>query len=265
MTQNFHLPAGNHSSVKNHSHIPHGYLNSHPNHHPSSHSSVNAAIAQPISVLLVDDNPDFRQGLESLLEFYSTTGTLKFRIVGRAASVEQAIALATQQCPSLVLLDLELAQSDGIQFLQQSPQKQSRVLVLSGHDDDDWVYQAMRAGARGYVFKHKLSTQLLEAIQVILREEIYLSPEVATCFFRSFHAQLGRSLPQHNTTIHLTEREREVLHCVVQGASNEAISEQLNITVGTVKAYVSTILDKMEVRSRTQAALKALKTGLIEN
>jgi DNA-binding NarL/FixJ family response regulator len=232
---------------------------------PASHTSVNGAIGQPISVLLVDDNPDFRQGLESLLDFYSATGSLKFRVVGRAASVEQAVQLATQQCPTLVLLDLEFAQSDGLQFLQRQQGSSSRVLVVSGHDEDDWVYQAMRSGARGYVFKHRLSTQLLEAINIVLQEEIYLSPEVATCFFRSFHSQLGRSLPQRNNTIHLTDREREVLRCVVQGDSNEAIAEQLNITIGTVKAYLTTIFEKLEVRSRTQAALKALKIGLINH
>jgi DNA-binding NarL/FixJ family response regulator len=103
---------------------------------------------------------------------------------------------------------------------------------------------------------------LLEAIQVVLRGQVYLAPEVATCFFQKFQALAGRSLAA-NQTIHLTEREREVLYWLVQGASNEMISQQLCITVGTVKAYLTTIFEKLWVASRTQAALKALKLGLI--
>jgi DNA-binding NarL/FixJ family response regulator len=222
-------------------------------------------ITHPISVLLVDDNYDFRQGLQALLNFYGSTGNLKFQVVGRAATVEQALELAEQQSPELILLDLELGDEDGIQFLQrhQTLQKSSRVLVLSGHDGDDWIFQAMRFGARGFVAKQHLSMQLLEAINIIMREDVYMSSAVLTGFLRSFHFYEGRSLQQKNVAIHLTDRERDVLHCVVHGASNEQIADQLNITIGTVKAYLTAIFEKLNVRSRTQAALKALKIGLI--
>jgi DNA-binding NarL/FixJ family response regulator len=222
-------------------------------------------ITHPISVLLVDDDYDFRQGLQALLNFYGSTGNLKFQVLGRAATVEQALELAEQQSPELILLDLELGDEDGIQFLQrhQTLQKSSRVLVLSGHDGDDWIFQAMRFGARGFVAKQHLSTQLLEAIDIIMREDVYMSSSVLTGFLRSFHFHEGRSLQQKNVAIHLTDRERDVLHCVVHGASNEQIADQLNITIGTVKAYLTAIFEKLNVRSRTQAALKALKIGLI--
>ena len=101
-----------------------------------------------------------------------------------------------------------------------------------------------------------------EAIATILRDEIYLSSSIATAFFRGFHFYSGQSLRSH-PTIHLTERERQVLHWVVQGESNVRISQELNITVGTVKAYLTTIFEKLEVKSRTQAALKALRLGLV--
>lgn len=120
----------------------------------------------------------------------------------------------------------------------------------------------MKAGAHGYLIKHKIAGQLLEAIQVILRNEIYLPSEVATRFFRLFHFYAGHSLPS-DSPIHLTQREREVLVWLTQGASNEKISSELDITVGTVKAYLTAIFEKLEVRSRTQAALKALKLGLV--
>lgn len=220
--------------------------------------------AHPISTLLVDDCAAFRQGLRNLLDFHSSTSSLRFQIVGQAASLQQAIDLAIQQSPMLILLDMELAQDSGVEVLQRlrSHAKTSHVLVLSGHQEEEWVFKAMQAGARGYIFKHNLSTQLLEAIQVVVQNQIYLSPEVATQFFHRFHFCAGRSMPG-NHTIHLTDREREVLYWLVQGASNDIISQQLNITVGTVKAYLTTIFEKLNVTSRTQAALQALKLGLI--
>jgi len=229
-------------------------------------------LSQPISTLLVDDCYAFRQGLKNLLDFYSATGLMQFQIVGQAPSYQQAIELAIQQSPTLILLDMELAQGSGIDVLKQlktippreaiSHPQGSHVLVLSGHEEAEWVFKAMQAGAQGYVLKHQLSTQLLNAIQVVLQNQIYLAPEVATQFFQLFHFSAGRSLPK-NQIIHLTEREREVLYWLVQGASNEVISQQLRITIGTVKAYLTIIFEKLKVTSRTQAALQALKLGLV--
>jgi DNA-binding NarL/FixJ family response regulator len=220
---------------------------------------------QPISVLLVDDDYEFRQGLQSLLSFYGSTGAGRFQVIGRAASVEQGLELAAELSPNLILLDMQLGNQDGLSFLQQYQpcQKSSRVLVLSGHDGDDWIFEAIRLGARGYLLKQNLSVALLEAIATVMRDDIYMTSHVVTAFVRSFHFHQGRSLQQRNVQVHLTEREREVLHCVVKGASNEEISDKLNITIGTVKAYLTAIFEKLEVRSRTQAALKALKLGLV--
>jgi DNA-binding NarL/FixJ family response regulator len=120
----------------------------------------------------------------------------------------------------------------------------------------------MQAGASGYVFKDRIATQLCDAIATILNDEVYLSPEVATHFFRLFHFYAGRSL-QAKHTIHLTEREQEVLHWLVQGASNEEIAQHLYITVATVKAHLTAIFEKLKVTSRSQAIVKALKLGLV--
>ncbi len=221
-------------------------------------------LTQPISTLLVDDCPAFRQGLKNSLDFHSITSPLQFQIVGQAASLQQTIELVEQQSPMLILLDMELGQSNGVEVLQElrSHTKTSKVLVISGHQEEEWVFRAMQAGAKGYIFKRHLAAQLLDAIQVVMQNQIYLSPEVATCFFQLFHFSGGRSMVG-NQTIHLTQREREVLYWLVQGASNDVISQELNITVGTVKAYLTTIFEKLNVTSRTQAALQALKLGLI--
>jgi DNA-binding NarL/FixJ family response regulator len=227
-------------------------------------SSPVPTLTHPISTLLVDDSVAFRHGLRNLLDFHNSTSPLQFQIVGQAATLRQALDLVLQQSPMLILLDMELAQDSGINLLQQlqAQTKRSHVLVVSGHQEEEWVFKAMQAGARGYIFKHQLSMQLLEAIQVVLQDRIYLPPEVATQFFQQFHFCAGRSLTK-SSTVHLTEREQDVLRWLVQGASNEAISRHLNITVGTVKAYLTTIFEKLEVTSRTQAALQALKLGLI--
>lgn len=226
--------------------------------------TTTSQLTHPISTLLVDDCFAFRKGLSSLLDFYSTTSSLQFQVVGQATSLEQAIEHAIQQTPMLILLDLDLGQSSGIEVLQQlrSHSKASHTLVLSVHQEGEWVFKAMQSGAKGYLFKRNLSAHLLEAIQVVMQNQVYLSPEVATRFFQLFHFTAGRSMPSEQT-IRLTEREREVLHWLVQGASNEVIAQKLNITAGTVKAYLTTIFEKMKVSSRTQAALQALKLGLV--
>jgi DNA-binding NarL/FixJ family response regulator len=219
---------------------------------------------QPISILLVDDEPRFRQGVRTLLGFLGTNDSLKFDVVGEAASVEQALKLTVEQKPAMILLDMELPPGDGITALLSLREMsyKGKVLVLSGHREDEWVFRAMQAGACGYVFKDRVATQLCEAITTVMKEEVYLSPEVATCFFRLFNFYAGRSLTA-GKAIHLTEREQEVLHWLVEGSSNEEIARHLYITVATVKAHLTAIFEKLSVTSRTQAIVKALKLGLV--
>ncbi len=219
---------------------------------------------QTLSILLVDDEQRFRQGLRTLLNFYSSP-TLNYEVVGEAASIDQALALAAEQRPALILLDLELARGDGVMLLTQLRETNfaGKVLVLSAHQEDDWVFRAMQAGASGYVFKTHLAQQLSEAIATVIKDEVYLPAEVATQFFRLFHYYSGRSL-QARQAIHLTDREQEVLHWLVRGASNEEIAKHLYITIATVKAHLTAIFEKLQVSSRTQAIVAALKLGLVQ-
>lgn len=219
---------------------------------------------QSISVLLADDEPHFRQGLKTLLGFYSKNGALQLVPVGEAASVEQILKLTAEQHPALILLDLELMGGDGVTVLQRLSEMdyKGKTLVLSGHREDDWIFRAMQAGASGYVVKDRLAVELCSAIATVLNGEVYLSPELATGFFRLFHFYAGRTV-QACQSVHLTEREQEVLHWLVQGASNDEISSRLYITVATVKAHLTAIFEKLSVTSRTQAIVKALKLGLV--
>lgn len=220
---------------------------------------------QKLSVLLVDDEQRFRQGLRILLNFYSGNGLLLLEVVGEAVSIEQALSLTVQQQPALILLDLKLATGDGITTLIRLREMSysGKVLVLSAHQEDEWIFRAMQAGAAGYVFKSRLATQLCEAITTVMKSEIYLPAEVASGFFRRFQAYSESSL-QARQKLHLTEREQEVLHWLAQGSSNEEIAKHLYVTVATVKAHLSSIFEKLQVTSRTQAIVAALKLGLIQ-
>ncbi|MEM9265382.1 MAG: response regulator transcription factor [Cyanobacteria bacterium P01_F01_bin.13] len=217
-----------------------------------------------ISVLLVDDHAEFRQGLRTLLGFY-TNGPANFEVVAEAASVDQAIEMVETHSPMIVLLDMELDHGTGLDVLQRlrGLGVNTRVLSLSAHREDEWIFQAMQAGAKGYIAKDKLATQLYEALQAVLQDKIYLDPELASGFFRLFHANAGRNF-QASVGIRLTEREQQVLHWLVQGASNERIAKELYITVATVKAHLTAIFEKLKVRSRTQAIVKAIRLGLVQ-
>ncbi|MEM6255030.1 MAG: response regulator transcription factor [Cyanobacteria bacterium P01_D01_bin.156] len=218
-----------------------------------------------ISVLLVDDHAEFRQGLRTLLGLY-TNGQAAFNVVAEAASAEQAIEMLEVYKPMLVLLDMELADGTGLEVLQRLKTLgvNTRVLGLSAHRNDTWIFQAMQAGAQGYITKDKLATQLYEALCTVLQDEIYLDSQLTSGFFRLFHANNGSRTVHGRKDIKLTEREREVLYWLVQGASNEAIAKELYITVATVKAHLTAVFEKLKVRSRTQAIVKALKLGLVD-
>ncbi len=217
-----------------------------------------------ISVLLVDDDARFRQGLHALLEFYNANSAANLVVVGEAVSSEQALLLVQEQNPSLILLDMELSPGTGLEILADLAElsHRAKVLVLSGHREDEWVFRAMRAGANGYVVKDDLVTQLGTAITAVLNHQVYLSPEVTTSFFQMFRFYAGQTI-EANTSVHLTERELEVLHWLVQGDSNDEIATRLFISVATVKAHLTAIFHKLEVGSRTQAIIRALKLGLV--
>ncbi|NMG10532.1 response regulator transcription factor [Brasilonema sp. UFV-L1] len=221
--------------------------------------------SQKLSVLLVDDEEQFRQGLRTLLSFYSINSSLVLEVVGEAESVDQVLKFTTQKYPDLILLDLELTEGDGITTLLHLKEISytGKVLVLSAHQEDDWVFRAMQAGASGYVFKNHLVTQLCEAINTVIQSEIYLPSKVASGFFRYFQAY-SNSCVTASHQLHLTQREQEVLHWLTQGASNEEISKHLYVTVATVKAHLTSIFEKLKVTSRTQAIVAAIKLGLVQ-
>jgi DNA-binding NarL/FixJ family response regulator len=217
---------------------------------------------QSLIVLIVDDDDQFRAGLTTFLNFASVDRSIS--VVGEATQVDRALELADRYQPDLILLDMELADGNGITALTslKSVGYNGKILVLSGHQEDEWIFRAMQAGASGYVFKSRVVNQLGEAIDTVMRSEIYLPAEVASKFFRLFQAEAD--CPEQKQQPHFTEREREVLYWLTQGASNHQISQQLYVTVATVKAHLTSIFEKLNVISRTQAVVAAVRLGLFQ-
>ena len=214
-----------------------------------------------IKILLVDDQPLFREGLRTLLSVH-----LDFEVVGEAGNGGEAIKLARSLLPLVVLMDLQMPVLDGVAATRRLHEEQPdcRVIVLTTFDDDEMVFDGLRAGAVGYLLKDAPSEKLAEAIRVAARGETFLQPSVAAKVVAEFARLSRKTVATANPVIEpLSEREIEILRLIAQGASNREIAGALFLAEGTVKNHVTNILGKLEARDRTQAALKARDSGLI--
>ncbi|MCO5192435.1 MAG: response regulator transcription factor [Anaerolineae bacterium] len=214
-----------------------------------------------IQLLLVDDQSLFREGLRTLLSVWPDLA-----VVGEASNGEEAIEQAQLLRPDVVLMDLRMPVLDGVAATQRIRQAvpDSQVIVLTTFDDDEYVFEGLRAGAVGYLLKDVSSTKLVEAIRSAARGETFLQPSVAAKVVAEFTrlSQSAETRPQPLVEP-LSNREMEILEILATGASNKEIAAQLFIAEGTVKNHVTNILGKLGVRDRTQAALKAKELGLI--
>jgi DNA-binding NarL/FixJ family response regulator len=214
-----------------------------------------------ISVLLVDDQPLFREGLRTLLSVHPD-----LEVVGEAGNGEEAIRLARLLRPSVVLMDLQMPVLDGVAATRRlhHEQPECRVIVLTTFDDDELVFDGLRAGAVGYLLKDAPSEKLAEAIRVAARGETFLQPSVAAKVVAEFARLSKKKIGSPDVLVEpLSERELEILRLIGRGASNREIAGELFLAEGTVKNHVTNILEKLAVRDRTQAALKAKDSGLI--
>lgn len=226
-------------------------------------------------MVLISDDRSLYDYLGSLLTVYRSTQLFHGQIVAYGMSLntpDESLMSEdsgrAQAMPDVILLDLDMDNGAGFELLaHRQCATPSPILGLSVSKDDTWIYRIMHAGAKGYLCKADLSQHFSQAIETIVQQGIYLSAEATTSFFQIFNRRAGRSLhllsKPNGTDIHLTEREHDVLSLVVEGKSNEHIAQNLYITVGTVKCYLTTIFNKLDVKSRTQAAMKAIRLGLI--
>lgn len=210
----------------------------------------------PIRVLLCDDHAIVRKGIGALL---ATQADIK--VVGEASNGVEAVAQAEALSPDVVLMDLVMPEMDGIEATRQisARRPQAHILVLTSFAADDKVFPAIKAGALGYLLKDTGPADLLQAIHQVARGEPSLEPDIARkLLFELHHPPKAPPTPDP-----LTEREVEVLRLIAQGLGNRDIAERLVITERTVCTHVSNILNKLHLASRTQAALYALKEGLV--
>lgn len=211
--------------------------------------------------MLVDDQALFREGLRTLLSVQ-----LDLEIVGEAENGEKAISLAKRLRPDVILMDLRMPVLDGVAATRRLTAElpSARVIVLTTFDDDDHVFDGLRAGAVGYLLKDVPSQKLVEAIQAAARGESFLQPSVAAKVIAEFTRATTEPAARVQPLVEpLSERELEILSIIAAGASNKEIANQLFIAEGTVKNHVTNILGKLGVRDRTQAALKARELDLI--
>ena len=215
-----------------------------------------------IRVLLVDDQALFREGLETLLSVHKD-----IQVVGQASNGQEALEAAAKVHPDVVLMDVRMPILDGVQATRRLKRAlpECRVIVLTTFDDDEYVFDALRAGAVGYLLKDVASARLVEAIRGTARGESILEPSVAAKVIAEF-TRVSSMVPlaqMEQLAEPLSERELEILARIARGASNKEIANQLFIAEGTVKNHVTHILSKLGVRDRTQAALKARELGLL--
>jgi NarL family two-component system response regulator LiaR len=217
--------------------------------------NLEAGRGETIRVLIADDHGIVRKGIRALLA--TEPGIV---VAGEAADGQQAVARTLQLGPDVVLMDLVMPGIDGLEATEQiiAQRPDTRILVLTSFAGDDKVFPAIKAGALGYLLKDSGPEQLVEAIQQVYRGESSLHPSIARKLLR----ELAEPTQRTAETETLTAREIEVLQLVAEGHSNREIAERLTISEATVRTHVSNILAKLNLGSRTQAALYALRTGI---
>jgi DNA-binding NarL/FixJ family response regulator len=211
-----------------------------------------------IRILIADDHPVFRFGLRALLAAEPTT-----EVVGEATTGDEAIRLAAELSPQIILMDLNMPGTNGIDATRRilATMPQINILVLTMFDDDDSVFAAMRAGARGYLLKGAEGEETLRALRAVSSGEAIFSPAIARRLMQYFGAPRPPAPTQ--TFPELTEREREVLVLIAQGYTNPAIAEKLVLSPKTVRNHVSTIFSKLQVAGRAEAIIRARDAGLM--
>lgn len=213
--------------------------------------------SEPIRILIADDHTLFRDGLRSLFASVAET-----EVVGEAAGGEEAIALAESLQPDVVLMDIQMPGLNGIEAARRITRTSPHVgvVMVTMFEDDESVFAAMRAGARGYVLKGAEQEEMLRAVRAAARGEALFGPAIAARLARFFAAPR----PPASAALFpdLTEREREVLELIAQGRSNEAIADELFLSRKTVRNHVSNILNKLQVADRAQAIVRARQAGM---
>jgi DNA-binding NarL/FixJ family response regulator len=219
------------------------------------------AMADPVRLLLVDDQRLMREGLRTLLEMEPG-----LEVVGEASNGQEALDAYARLLPDVVLMDVRMPVLDGVEATRRLRQRWPavRVIILTTFDDDEYVFEGLRAGALGYLLKDVSIHELAEAIHTVMAGGVLIEPSVARKVVAEFaRMAVPAAKPNQNLDEPLSEREQEILRLLAQGMTNREIAQRLYLAEGTVKNYVTNILGKIGARDRTQAALRAQELGLL--
>jgi DNA-binding NarL/FixJ family response regulator len=219
-------------------------------------------MADAITILVVDDHAVVREGLRAFLGLQEG-----FEIVGEAADGEQALERAEQLDPDVILMDLVMPNRDGVSAMQELRERapRSRVIVLTSFLEDDRLLPALEAGAAGYLLKNSQPAELARAVRAAHAGDAIIDPTVAARLVQALSERTPAGARDAASLEHLTGREREVLALIARGRSNKRIAFELGISEKTVKTHVGHVLAKLGVTDRTQAAVLAVQTGLVEH
>ena len=213
-----------------------------------------------IRLLLCDDHAMFRQGLKSILEIEEG-----FRVIGEAATGREAVRYALETRPDIILMDIQMPELDGVAATKAilGEQPDSKVIILTMYRQDRYVFEAIKAGARGYLLKDSDANVLINAIRRVADGETLLSAEMAASVLDEFK-KVKEEMPMHpeHPISELTERESTILRLLARGDSNQEIAEELGVSEKTVRNRLSEIFSKLRLNNRTQAALYALREGI---
>jgi two-component system, NarL family, response regulator LiaR len=214
-------------------------------------------MAEKMRILICDDHAIVREGLRALIG-----NETDMEVVGEAVNGVEGVQKAQELHPDVILMDMVMPRMDGLEAIQTIMQRQPdmHILVLTSFTEDDKIFPAIKAGAMGYVLKDAMPQELLGFIRDVAAGELTLHPAVA----RKVINEMKRSAHLPPTSDPLTERESDVLTLVAKGATNQEIADTLTLTERTVRTYVSNILSKLHLANRTQAALYAIRSGLVK-
>lgn len=224
----------------------------------------NIEFGKKIKLVLVDDNFDHLMGIRELVSMEG-----RFEVIATATNANLAINLVKKYQPDVVLMDINMPEKDGLTAISEIERLNlgTKIIALTGYDDPDLIFRAMKIGAKGYILKTMASAQLIYAIEEVMQGKVYLPSGLSSRFFeyfqKTFKEDNAVSSNQENLLQYLTQREEEVLELLTQGVTYKGVASQLFISETTVKTHVNNIFQKLQVNDRTQAVLYAINNGFL--